>query len=187
MSKTLRTPWGQVQNTDKIIDGILSVSTSSHGGLKLDRKRNAKVPKYLRRKGGWYEEDCEWAIPYVVFAEEIKADEKTQEVAIQAFKSWFPDEYEIFTGTQLQPGESYIRDEKNFYVENANKYVVIAAQGDWSKGTPKGMVLVDAILGRDNRSHDRLKYAKQFYIPAAEYKKRSKFGYIIPEDAVPIN
>ena len=46
--------------------GAWTLSTAGHGGIKLNRKRNALVPADARAKGGWYEEDCEWAIPAYV-------------------------------------------------------------------------------------------------------------------------
>ena len=63
-------PWGRIQNAYTVADGIFLVSTAGHGGAKLDRKRNAQVPKPWRSKGGWYEEDCDWAIVALTFPEE---------------------------------------------------------------------------------------------------------------------
>lgn len=69
-----RTPWGPANETSKIAEGIISVSTSSHGGIHLDRKRQAKVtrmiPDFKPFAGApWYEEDCDWAVVAVVFPE----------------------------------------------------------------------------------------------------------------------
>lgn len=66
-------PWGKVDGCETIAPGFLSVSTSSHGGIKLDRARNAKVPEQWRRPGGWYEEDSDYAIPFLVFEGEVRA------------------------------------------------------------------------------------------------------------------
>lgn len=58
-------PWGRVQSETVYGPGIVSVSTASHGGVKLDRERNALVPVKHRAGDGWYEEDCDWAIAVV--------------------------------------------------------------------------------------------------------------------------
>jgi len=42
------------------------VTTAGHGGIKLDAARNRKVPGPVRSRDGWYEEDCDWAIPAYV-------------------------------------------------------------------------------------------------------------------------
>ena len=56
------TLWGKAQCVAELAPGAWLVSTASHGGIKLDRKRNAAVPRGARQEGGWYEEDCQWAI-----------------------------------------------------------------------------------------------------------------------------
>ena len=70
----METPWGVAQTVTVIADGIESVSTSSHGGIRLSAERQAQMPerfvglnKYGR--GCWYEEDCEWALVAVAFPE----------------------------------------------------------------------------------------------------------------------
>lgn len=55
-------PWGKIQHITELAPGAWSVSTASHGGIKLDAARNRKVPEGARQPGGWYEEDCQWAI-----------------------------------------------------------------------------------------------------------------------------
>ena len=49
-----RTPWGEAQHVTHIQEGVWFASTASHGGIKLDRKRNAKIPAVARIEGGWY-------------------------------------------------------------------------------------------------------------------------------------
>jgi hypothetical protein len=39
-----------------------------HGGFKFDHQHNAEIPNYMRRAGGWYQGDCDWAIVATVFA-----------------------------------------------------------------------------------------------------------------------
>ena len=44
----MHTPWGSSQHQRVLAEGITSVSTASHGGVHLDRKRNAAMPDYMR-------------------------------------------------------------------------------------------------------------------------------------------
>jgi len=67
----MRTPWGKADSAEMLCYGIGTVGTPSHGGIKLDRKHNSLIPEYMRQDGGWYEEDCDWAIPFCVFEMEI--------------------------------------------------------------------------------------------------------------------
>ena len=61
-----RSPWGKIQHVTVLAPGAWSVSTAGHGGIKLDAARNRKVPALVRGERGWYEEDCDWAIPAFV-------------------------------------------------------------------------------------------------------------------------
>lgn len=69
------TPWGPSQQMDTYAPGIISVSTASHGGIYLSKERAAKIPANVKPWTGdrqWWEEDCDWCIPYIIFADEIK-------------------------------------------------------------------------------------------------------------------
>jgi hypothetical protein len=75
MPAPINTPWGEVQQQTKLADGIYTVSTAGHGGFWLDeshRNRMPDVKNWLQSKT-WWEEDCDWAKPFVRFADEIKA------------------------------------------------------------------------------------------------------------------
>ena len=61
-----QSPWGPIQNYEILAPGVWQVHTAGHGGIKLSAERNAKVPKLARNEDGWYEEDCEYAIPAFV-------------------------------------------------------------------------------------------------------------------------
>ncbi len=70
----MQTPWGISQHTEKIAYGITAVSTASHGGIKVSPTLNMKIPGWLKecthnKQGleGWYEEDCDWCIPALVY------------------------------------------------------------------------------------------------------------------------
>jgi hypothetical protein len=107
-----------------LAEGIRSVSTASHGGIKLSAERNAQMPDYMRNEDGWYEEDSEWAKVAVVFPDAFGADVVT---AYGTLRNWEPDAYEKFTGQALKPGDSYIRDQQMFRREHANTLI---ARGD---------------------------------------------------------
>ena len=77
------TPWGWSQQSQTIADEIIDVSTANHGGIGVSRNRIAELhpnlADYLTQKGDrygrtvvWFEEDQEWAIPFFVFADDIK-------------------------------------------------------------------------------------------------------------------
>ena len=62
----LDTPWGDADDATDLGGGILSVSTSSHGGLLIPKAMAKHIPKAVRdkfinksRQATWAEEDCE--------------------------------------------------------------------------------------------------------------------------------
>ncbi len=112
----IQTPWGMSDTIEVIAPGIFQVGTPSHGGVKLDRAHNARMPEYMRQPGGWYEEDCDWCLPFLIFQNEIT--EHGDEYAVKAIISgsaqramvnWHPDAYERYYGCRLLPGQSYAR------------------------------------------------------------------------------
>lgn len=111
-----RTPWGCADHAREIAPGITQVSTPGHGGIKLSPERNAEIPIALRNRTGWYEEDCEAAIPMMYHAEafcdpgDSSADLRDQ--ARATVINWFPDQYEKATGQQVSAEESLIRAEQ---------------------------------------------------------------------------
>lgn len=75
------TPWGQADRQTKIAEGIIDVSTPSHGGIYLSPERIAQLPAGVKNflnptnsPNGfeWWEEDCDWSVPYVLFADDIR-------------------------------------------------------------------------------------------------------------------
>jgi hypothetical protein len=71
-------PWGVVQHTKRLADGIWSVSTSSHGGIWLSQDRLSQLNERLGheyptfcRSSEWFEEDCDWCVPALAFAGDI--------------------------------------------------------------------------------------------------------------------
>jgi hypothetical protein len=70
----------------------------------------------MRREGGWYEEDCEWAIAAVVHPigftracpTEGRPDRTEWDVANETLRNWYPDEFERWPGIILRKGEPKI-------------------------------------------------------------------------------
>jgi hypothetical protein len=77
------TPWGPTQHADLLTadGGIIVYETSSHGGIGLSSKYDAKLPATVPAFAGrpWFEEDCDWAIPYWWFRDEIAKHHDNQE------------------------------------------------------------------------------------------------------------
>lgn len=63
-------PWGTIQTVEALGPEAVSVTTASHGGLRISPAAFARLPDGLRRTAfsadGWFEEDCDWALPYLV-------------------------------------------------------------------------------------------------------------------------
>lgn len=116
--KTKYSPWGAIQHEQEIQEGIQFISTARHGGYKLDRKQNAKIPDQFRRKGGWYEEDCEAAIPMYFLL--------NKQNVLQSIKRWYPYEYESYFNEIIPAGVSFIKDKDNFYKTHQNDWEFIS-------------------------------------------------------------
>ena len=78
-------PWGSVQGGEEIAPGIVSVWTSSHGGILLSSERLKAMPEALKRIGersayhsgqGWFEEDCEWSAVALAFPAAFEFDDE---------------------------------------------------------------------------------------------------------------
>lgn len=168
-----RTPWGTSQTRTVLIPGIVAYTTSSHGGLKLDKDLNQKVPQYMRASDGWYEEDVDWAIVATVFPDAF--DDKGREAAKRTLLNWRPWAYEVFYGETIPAGKSYVKEQTRFEYEHKDDLVVIAAWGDWHDQVPTGMVGVVASPGgrRGQRGE------KTFLVPEEEYDQKDRFGFVV--------
>jgi hypothetical protein len=77
MNAATRTPWGPAQGAKELAPGIMSYFTASHGGIRLSPERQRQLREHYKGSNflgnfEWWEEDCDWAIPYVFFAKEIE-------------------------------------------------------------------------------------------------------------------
>ncbi len=67
------TPWGKSQGGNQYMPGVTFYHTPGHGGLKVFQKLNAEIPAEFRCDDGWYEEDCDFAIPFYFLFDAIRA------------------------------------------------------------------------------------------------------------------
>lgn len=69
MKEGSASPWGPIQTVTKLADGIVSVTTASHGGICVSPSLLAKMPVKSTpySEGGWFEEDCDWALVALCF------------------------------------------------------------------------------------------------------------------------
>jgi hypothetical protein len=174
----MRTPWGSAQTARVLAPGIGLVSTAGHGGIKLTAERNRQVPAYMRRDGGWYEEDCEASIPLVVFEALIRQHGPAWLVQslddyppIKTVIGWYPDAAAKWLKRDILPEESMVLRERIFKAQHASDYVVVSAWGSWQEGVPEGMVGVFATLG-ESRQEPLWSQGRYFLVSDAEYQSR---------------
>lgn len=72
----IATPWGPIQESNVIAEGITEVSTASHGGYVLSEERQNEMPAHLSNGTPYYEEDCEFALVQLAFPAYFKEDLK---------------------------------------------------------------------------------------------------------------
>lgn len=165
-----RSPWGRIDHVHHYADGIDSVGTPGHGGLKLSRERNAKVHPAWRRQGGWYEEDVDACIVIVTFPEVFKPE--TVASARIDMKNSYPDEYGRVFGCQVSESESSELRRRAFKARTREQFVTTSAVGDWYPGVPKGMVAVRALRASDGAKG-------RFLVPAEEYERRNEYAFVV--------
>jgi len=162
-----RSPWGKVEGRKEVAPGITQVWTARHGGFKLSRRLQSRMPAPFRRKGGWYEEDGEVNLVILAFPDIFPADWLGD--ARTSVKNWFPDDYEAVTGEVIPPGESLVKDQRRFLAEHADDFLVATAWGDWHPSVPAGQV---GVLGR--RPADGVE--RYFLVPDGEYEACRRAG-----------
>jgi hypothetical protein len=169
-----RSPWGKVNHVSEVAPGIQSCSTPGHGGFKLDRKHNEKVPAPLRQKSGWYEEDCRYAVVLVTFPEHFSQSQVRG--AHKTLKAWYPDEYRAAYNVEVELKESHVLRERAAKEAARGKLQSLAAWGDWHVAVPKGKVgVVAKIDGREGSGPERY-----FLVPESEYDVRALVFVVDP-------
>lgn len=62
-------PWGPIQTVTPLGPDAVEITTASHGGLRISPAALSRLPQAIQRTaysaGGWFEEDCDWALPYL--------------------------------------------------------------------------------------------------------------------------
>ena len=170
MPSRIVTPWGMSQGVTSYDEGIECHTTAEHGGFRLSPERNGMVHPRWRSQGGWYEEDCGWAIVAITFPELFTAQERRH--AERTIKDIWPDEWEAIFDVVLGPGESVEKDRRRFHESHASDWIVTAAI---TSSHHPGMVECVATLGgkRDPGIEER-----RFLVPKAEYEV-GRFGFVI--------
>jgi len=165
------TPWGGSQLAMIYAEGIVSHSTSGHGGFHLSSDRNSLVYASVRNAGGWYEEDCGWAIVALTFPDMFTGYERrcAEEIA----RNTFPAFWEKLRGRQLEPGESRSKDRATFERAHVDDWIVISAI---TSSHHKGMIEVVATRGGKREFNQE---ERRFLVPDVEYSKRGSFGFVI--------
>ena len=93
---TMHTPWGPPQDIEELAEGVLRVSTASHGGLKLSRERWAEIPAAVRDAmftPTYAEEDCEEPIVRTLLGLGL-GDDRERDMAVRVaeyFERYAPD------------------------------------------------------------------------------------------------
>lgn len=165
-----QTPWGVSQSATVYAEGIESHSTAGHGGFKLSTERNRMVHPLLRAEGGWYEEDCAWAIVAITFPDLFTGVERR--CAERSVKDSWPDAWETIFGVVLGPGESHEKDRRAFQQAHAEDWIVVSAV---TSGHHKGFVeCVATPGGRRGAGIEE----RRFLVPADEYAV-GRFGFVI--------
>lgn len=119
-------PWGGVQDVERVAKGITFVSTASHGGYRVSISRWREMPRELRDCAStvwahyaWFEEDCAWAAVVLAFpleftkeAGSVEAYQPKHNQAKESLRNWCPEAYERHFQCKLRPEESYILNER---------------------------------------------------------------------------
>ena len=173
-----RSPWGTIDFVNNYAPGIDSVATPGHGGIKLDRKMNNQVHTVWRQAGGWYEEDCEWAICAITFPNVFNAEMVKQAHIIA--KDWNPDEYRAATGNMVDIAESRTLRQRAFLAKAWGKLHATSAFGSWHPQCTPGNVI--AYASTNGRGTD----TKAYVVPSEHYEARGTFGFVFEPGAYPV-
>ena len=144
-SSAPRTPWGPAQTLVDLANGVKSVSTAGHGGIRLnkEKQKQKQIPKCFRKT--WYEEDCEAAIVVYFLYDELKAladkqlrengavvnsavlpymRSSTKENAFMHFYSWFGGAWDARRGVTKAKLDSFkdYSDSQYVYERYCNDY-----------------------------------------------------------------
>lgn len=174
------TPWGLSHSVNYVGDhGIKWVSTSSHGGVFIPKNLNKMIPPRFRSASGWYEEDCQWSIPYSLLP--VFFERQEVENAREVLKHWYPHVEARITGKV--PHDSLMALSIIHKFNNRRKYLSLAAWGSWHKDVPQGMVGVFAGKGGRERNGNYPPDTSYFLVPETEYDARNGAQSFVIDEA----
>lgn len=182
-------PWGFVHRSTPIIEGVWLLSTAGHGGIYVAPKLHDAMPEHMKwtrfSEKGFFEEDCDWCIPFVFFEDDIIEscdDEWTlgvikKKAHIETFRNHHPEKYAKHFDVAIETlaGRSYAYDAMCWKEAHKNDWQAISAWGDWHDTVPPGMVGVKAKVGGHDGPRENEKY---FLVPDEDYKKRER-SYVL--------
>jgi hypothetical protein len=166
------TPWGTPDRATRYADGVVRVDCPGHGGFLVSQDTNESIASEWRNPvemDGWakYEEDLESAfvrhgLPHLFTDWERSCDDRT-------LRSWMPDEWERVTGTRLLPGQSMVRDRRDFLEANRDRWIVTSAE--MARTEPGHVVVTSYRGGRDDRGRT-LGAPRRHLLLATDYEAR---------------
>ena len=92
-------PWGPIQTVTPLGPDVVAVTTASHGGLRVSLTALARMSEPIRQtaysSGGWFEEDCDWALPYLalglhVFESDPARGAEVRAAAVRTVRAFHP-------------------------------------------------------------------------------------------------
>ncbi len=92
----MQTPWGPAQHRTPLGDGMIEVSTATHGGIYVPPNLNREIRGIWRREDCWYEQDCDWAIVALTYPDRFP--QPRLDVADELARRWYPEQYNIVMG-----------------------------------------------------------------------------------------
>ena len=113
-SRGSSSPWGPVQTVEPLGPDAVAVTTASHGGLRVSLTALARLPEAIRQtaysEGGWFEEDCDWALPYLALGldaheRDAARGARMREAAIRTIQRYHP-QHATLLGVAIAPGEA---------------------------------------------------------------------------------
>ena len=105
------TPWGPSDSATTLARGIVDYTTPSHGGIHLSDARRVELTRMFPKRigvppfGAWYEEDCDWAIPYAFL---LGPSAEHYEDAKRTLLNWHPGAYLLLVGGSIAVAQSCI-------------------------------------------------------------------------------
>ena len=120
MSQVLFSPWGMVQTSYTLCDGVYAVSTASHGGILVHRSAEhllSQEAQYLGTRYGvylCYEEDCKAPIvirelldsgKIIVPINDRLTDEEFNNEVNENIQRWNPEYWEAYEKRMAAPQE----------------------------------------------------------------------------------